>query len=202
MRTKRQTYPKVADMYSDALYVQSIDIDWRERMGVDMEGFESYECETCDKCEARVLVSFGGDCSHSDHDGTDCDGWIGSCEGPMMSYYYPIPGYRGDRDDARMLEGLPLALVRFSDGEWALALTGGGMDLSWEICEGFMRLGYLPPLRFCTDLPDFAGDTYKRRAYVLKGAARACTIAGEWAKRGAERVRDRAKKLRAAARAA
>ncbi len=23
------------------------------------------------------------------------------------------------------------------------------MDLSWEICEAYLRLGYLPPLYFC-----------------------------------------------------
>ncbi|MBD3404346.1 hypothetical protein GF420_15760 [candidate division GN15 bacterium] len=79
---------------------------------------------------------------------------------PMMNYYYEI-GSRWEPVDAEeaqrtlWLESLPLTVVRV-DGNYVLALTGGGMDFSWEICEAFMVLGFLPPVHFCR-LPRIAG---------------------------------------------
>lgn len=45
------------------------------------------------------------------------------------------------------LLGLPLCVVEV-EGEYGLALTGGGMDYGWEICEAYIRLGFLPPVYF------------------------------------------------------
>ena len=79
---------------------------------------------------------------------------------PMMNYLYPI-----EVDDPEQAQSvlyrahLPVCVVVVKDnGEWQpyLALTGGGMNLSWEICEAYMRLGFLPPVHFC-DLPAIAG---------------------------------------------
>jgi len=83
-----------------------------------------------------------------------CDASLYS-EGPMMNYYYPLPHFSGDVEElAKTLPG-PLCLVEFESGEYALALTGGGMDLTWEICAAYIHCGYLPPLHFC-DLPRMA----------------------------------------------
>lgn len=75
--------------------------------------------------------------------------------GPMMNYAYPC-----DVDDigdaAAKLDGLPLCVVEHDDGRTELALTGGGMDLSWEICAAYVRLGYAPPIHFAS-LPNMAG---------------------------------------------
>jgi hypothetical protein len=98
---------------------------------------------------------------------------------PMMNYYYKLPNHHTfGPSDARKLEGLPLCIVTFGRGqgaledEQALALTGGGMDLSWEICEAFMRLGFLPPAAFAR-VPAMAG---KPRGpvdlWVLEGVER------------------------------
>lgn len=77
-------------------------------------------------------------------------------EGPMMNYFWHL-GDSGDIDEmAAKLDGLPLCVVEFEEsGEIGLALTGGGMDLSWEIAEGFIRLGYRPPTSL--DLPGMVG---------------------------------------------
>lgn len=87
-------------------------------------------------------------------------------DGPMMSYYYPLPdGFRNwgehpfPRDEyaaADALRDVPLCVVRIDGDGYGLALTGGGMDLSWEIAEAFALLGYLPPVHFA-DLPGMAG---------------------------------------------
>lgn len=76
-------------------------------------------------------------------------------EGPMMNYFYPceVP----DPVEAALTlarHHLPLCVVETQAGV-GLALTGGGMDLSWEICEAYMRLGYVPPSGI--ELPRMAG---------------------------------------------
>lgn len=97
---------------------------------------------------------------------------------PMMNYYYPIKLDRvgSPEEGARILDkfGGNVCLVYFPEKEeYAMALTGGGMDLSWDICEGYMLLGYLPPVHFC-DLPAFAGMKLSpKNKWILNGCIRA-----------------------------
>lgn len=91
--------------------------------------------------------------------------YLHGAEGPMMNYRYPTGdsadniggyGYGCDAVEAAYrLRDTPLCIVEYDD-EIALALTGGGMDLTWEIVDAFTLLGYLPPVHFC-DLPGMAG---------------------------------------------
>lgn len=87
---------------------------------------------------------------------------------PMMNYLYPLgEGDEFDAQDAKVLDHLNVCLVYFNQSEeYALALTGGGMDLSWDIVEGYIRLGYLPPLYF-SHLPKFAGTKKDARKTVI-----------------------------------
>jgi hypothetical protein len=86
-------------------------------------------------------------------------------DGPMMNYFYPVSDYTpGDMNAwAAKLVDLPLCVVEIGD-ERGLALTGGGMDLSWEIAEAYVRLGYYPPTWI--DLPAMSGrgESAKDRA--------------------------------------
>lgn len=104
-----------------------------------------------------------------------------SAEGPMMNFRYPI-GANFDADSARTIADLPLCLVQFDGDEVYLALTGGGMDMSWEICEGYIRLGYLPPTHF--RLPRMA-DKYlnDHTALVVLAVEEANRIQANWATR-------------------
>ncbi|GAH62000.1 unnamed protein product, partial [marine sediment metagenome] len=88
---------------------------------------------------------------------------------PMMSYFYPLPSSHEtyDQKDARAIKDICVCLVYFNDSEeYALALTGGGMDLSWQIAEAHIRLGYLPPLHF-SRLPKFGGSKKDARKTVI-----------------------------------
>lgn len=89
---------------------------------------------------------------------------------PMMNYYYPL--YHRDSfgpEDAKKINHLPLCIIYFTESEeYALALTGGGMDLSWQICEAYMRLGYYPPVHF--RLPRMAGKARSERNLVIVDA--------------------------------
>lgn len=105
-------------------------------------------------------------------------------EGPMMNYRYPL-GDRPDRiggfsspisaaEAAFRLRNLPLVVVEV-DGDAALTLSGGGMDLSWEINEAFIRLGYLPPIAF--ELPGMAGrGESELDRYIIKARTRAIEV--------------------------
>ena len=98
-------------------------------------------------------------------------------DGPMMNYYYPVLLWGPDgeispeRAAARIVD-LPLCLVQFDgDDEWNLALTGGGMDLSWEIVEAYVRLDQCPPAHFCR-LPAMSGRGTSDKDRVLIEACR------------------------------
>lgn len=87
------------------------------------------------------------------------------CEGPMMNYVYPLESI--DTLGLESAANLPgsICLVQFSDGnqdrglpEFGLALTGGGMDLSWCIAGAYVALGFRPPSGVVSNLPRFAGE--------------------------------------------
>ncbi len=91
---------------------------------------------------------------------------------PAVWYFYPLPHFDlSETSSAQMnlLEaGLPLVLVMVGQ-QPVLALKAGGMDLSWEICQGYMCLGYLPPIHFLCGLPNLAGHV---NATVIAAAER------------------------------
>jgi len=74
-------------------------------------------------------------------------------EGPMMNYWYPLDEQVSQYssfspiDAALALRNVPLCVVEV-DGEYGMALTGGGMDFTDRIVEGFLHLGMLPPVHF------------------------------------------------------
>ena len=155
--------PEVEDLGAASVDSQTREYVWgdHEAFGEEWESYEACECEEC----GEVFVCYAGrggeqhkDMAAEDGNESDCAGYVDFAEGPMMNYFYPVELFGTDEEEAaRRLLHLPLAVVTFKDSdEVALALTGGGMNLSWEICEGYMRLGQLPPLAFC-DLPHMAG---------------------------------------------
>ena len=127
---------------------QSTDYDWAD----NYNEWVCWEAGECDKC-GKILGPVQSEMHHFEVDPeSECEGYV-NCDGPMMNYYYPCEGISGD--DAVKIAHLPLCIVEV-DGEIGLALTGGGMDLSWEICEAFICLGFLPPSYFCV-LPRISG---------------------------------------------
>jgi hypothetical protein len=190
---------------NDTIDAQPIDKDWSGGYAVDRDddGWRSWEPQECEKC-GRVLaleVGRGGE-RHSEleewidaMEGSDeepapdpCDGHVPQAEGPMMNYWYPCP-INSPEDAARILEGLPVCVVEV-DGEMGLALTGGGMDLSWEICEAYTRLGYLPPIHYAGRLPKMADRLSDGKRMVLAAAKRAAEIRVAWAQRAVEEIND------------
>lgn len=161
----------------DALYMTPINKDWSIECGEGWEYFEAAECEECGK----ALISHGGEAHNELFPDSDCPGYVPTCGGPMMNYYYECPGLDGT--EAEKLVNLPLCLIQLNDGsereDWGLALTGGGQDLSWEICEAYALLGFLPPLHFC-DLPRMAGRGKSERDLAIINACRRSVVVAGW----------------------
>jgi hypothetical protein len=101
-------------------------------------------------------------------------------DGPAMNYYYPIES-NDVRATALAVRDLPLCVVEMNDRDTTgLVLTGGGMDLSWEICEGYIACGHYPPAHFA-DLPVYAdrGKSEKDRR-TIQACIRSCEILANW----------------------
>jgi len=117
-------------------------------------------------------------------------------EWPMMNYVWGLPetytrrvdrNERNPHEDGKSLENLPTVLLRIGndwDYGYFIGLTGGGMDLSWEIAESYIRLGYQPPFKVAK-LPNMAGkrDTNRNRTII-----NACKRTFESVKQRSERA--------------
>ena len=102
---------------------------------------------------------------------------------PVMSYAYPLPNFTRDAGELQLdLDLYASCVVAVElDGETVLALSGGGQDLSWEVCEAYMIAGYRPPLHFCR-LPQMAGyEQSERSARLLRACIESAEIAQRWA---------------------
>lgn len=144
-----------------ALDVTPEDRDWSEGWPEEWDWIKLPDCGWCDEPAVRDDDGFEWVCGNEDceHHGEEVEDELDG--GPMMNYSYALPlSVARDEDDARKIAGLPLCITfkqdAWGDEEYALALTGGGMDLSWEICEAYIRLGFLPPTHFC-NLPAMSG---------------------------------------------
>jgi hypothetical protein len=183
--------PKVSELSCAAIETQPIRYDWTAHQVGDGDGeWEWWEAVECRQCGKYDTCNSGGGDTHDRNGTSKCPGTLNESEGPMMSCCYPLPAFPADIHKACLaIKNLPLVIVRFDgdDDRAALALSGGGMNLSWEICEAFMRLGYLPPTHF--DLPAMCGRgvTAKDR-WILRGYVRACRAQRRWIARKKERA--------------
>jgi len=190
----------VSDLRNCSVDSKSRSVDWGAILGEEMEGFRSFEaleCETCDL--VHVVSGLGGEecCSDlqseiEDEDGdevrNECDGVLYP-SGPQMNHFYPCEFVGLSVEDAALaIASLPLCVIEMEDGETGFALQGGGMDLSWEICDAYIRCGYLPPLQYC-DLPRMAGQAkHPRCQLILAACQRSTEIAEGWAHRKGEEL--------------
>jgi hypothetical protein len=124
----------------------------------------------------------------------DIDSWH-----PLMNYAWPLDGTwernltLPDIDDIDIDEPsswlsdflLSMTVVEINDEPY-LAMTGGGMDMSWYLAKTYVNLGYVPPAHI--DLPAFGEsltDSHLRAAAAMK-LAYTCQIAR--AQRSLERL--------------
>ena len=87
---------------------------------------------------------------------------------PVMNSAWPIDlPYRADVESIAAkiddwagcvsLMRMTDAFDNWGDPKYALALTGGGMDLSWNLAAAYVAAGCVPPMRLLRDLPNYGG---------------------------------------------
>ena len=167
---------KTDRLYVDSLLLKPRDYDWSEGFAEKWDVIQPFEMDA---------FSDEDEGNNEEKTGYACFEDMEMSNTPMMNYYYPLPiksyGHADfDSDDAKKINDLPLCLVYFTDNEsYALALTGGGMDLSWQICEAYMRLGFYPPVHF--RLPMMAGKTLTaRNKRIISACKKGRKIVKQW----------------------
>jgi hypothetical protein len=159
------------------IHVMPINMDWQLEAGLDNESWSVIEPEWDRESAVKFLEYHCQDVNAADDDDEVIEqargAWTDHESGiPMMNYYYPIEllhGLEVEKLQLKMeLEGMATTLVLVND-EPAIVLTGGGMDLSWDICWGFILCGCYPPAHFCR-LPEFAGRQPSDRNLMILAA--------------------------------
>lgn len=185
-----------ARLYCDSITAEPVTVDWSRPYGDSAEegdGWRSWEPCDCDECGATLILEAGmGEEEHRHLDReAECMGRVEQASGPLMNFYYPLPNSerRNPEELAEAIAGLPLCVVQLpNDDGYGLALTGGGMDLSWEICAGYVACGYYPPTHFAR-LPRMGGrGTSPSDRRLIARCKESFRIAGRWASEGAKRL--------------
>jgi hypothetical protein len=86
---------------------------------------------------------------------------------PIYNFLYELgENFSVPRDFRRRLNNTTIVSV---DDKHHLALTGCGMDYTWEICESYLNLGYYPPAHFCRlpEMVDRGASSRDRR--IVRG---------------------------------
>lgn len=197
-------YPPVKDLSAAAVDAKPVDFDWSEGYGetwdivlpntyswtkeeclswIDGESLELSDLLLDDDAELDAIREKIRERMDEDSDRFT----------PVMSYYYPLPGLSMKAEDAQTIldnSSCALAVVLVGD-EPVMALTGGGMDFSWDICRAYMLLGFLPPTHF--QPPEMGGMKLDARTrWVLAGYRRSCQVELMWARnrlKNVQRVR-------------
>lgn len=94
-------------------------------------------------------------------DSDEFQDWVDSLR-PAMNYYWPVSlGYGVKPEEAAeaidKYAGSTSLIWLEAPGTYAIVLTGGGMDLSWDICAAYICCGAIPPSRLLLNLPRFDG---------------------------------------------
>ena len=179
------------NLYADDVNVKPVDVDW-----FDLLFSEDYELVypdvsewTADECR-RFLDDRCGPSDEVDEMEADelreaVTDWFYEAGieeiAPMMNYVYPVTLNMSPEQAQDILARNHTSLtIVYLHGEAYLALAGGGMDFSWEICEAYTLLGQLPPVHFC-DLPGMAGRGQSDRDKAIIAACRqSVTTAQRW----------------------
>ena len=160
----------VSHLWASAIDVTPRHFDFGAGYG---DTWTSTEAGSCGECDEKLLVP-NGESEHRDVDPeSDCRGFV-SGSGPMMNFLYGLAEMPDDATIVEALADLPLCIVTLPDAidgeDTFLALTGGGMNMSWFIIEAYVRLGYLPPAYFSP--PAFVGMRLTDERRLLLEACR------------------------------
>lgn len=106
---------------------------------------------------------------------------------PMMNTAWPLPSNFTIPDGAKE-DLVNMTIVNIKDERgYDLALTGAGMDFSWQIAETYVNLGFLPPAHI-QRLPKMAGKNYDSEInrMIMKALKKSHEVASTQSQRAIE----------------
>lgn len=184
----------IADLSSEMIESKPVEYDWGEEgweWGVVYPDFSDWTIQDC----VDVADEHGWDIAEVVDAGAGAVNWQGLLRAhisnepdfgcPMMNYYYPLPDTL-DTEKAQALllnTCLVVVMVRVdtdADEFPAMALTGDGMDLTWEICEAYITLGFLPPVHFCGLVRMAGRGASERDKGTIAACRRSLEVIGHW----------------------
>lgn len=132
-------------------HIEIVNVDWQDAMGDDafVDAFLK---------DSSILTM-------DDEDAEDLfEEWFSNTYGdgepePVGSAWWPVTkrGIATEVAKDLLLHSNNCALLYNTDTqEYGLVLTGGGMDLSWDIAQAYVLCGQRPPVAL--SLPNFAGE--------------------------------------------
>ncbi len=176
---------RVRDLKADALDVHPL--EWPEG------GENYYEYYSGLVCDCGTVIIMDETCM-------GCGAKHSRPHAPLRESFYALPNFPfgtigdelamlGEEDLARKVSKIvkeaATILVRESDGvclvhlltqdEWGLAITCKSTDAWWAIADGYVLLGYLPPLRVVEELfrlPEASNDKARRVLPAARASAR------------------------------
>jgi len=85
---------------------------------------------------------------------------------PMINILYPLPGLNMDPSAAQVrLIGFNVVVVLVDEKPF-LAPSACGVNLSWDVCNAYITLGYHPPISFA-DLPDMGLSPDRKKIAII-----------------------------------
>lgn len=116
---------------------------------------------------------------------------------PAMNFYWPVNlAYGVSEEDAAALidrhAGATSLVYIESFDTHAIVLTGGGMDLSWDICAAYVCCGCVPPMELLEGLPEFKQHGTDMLRFILETCV---PKAAEFVEGRAARMREHAARI-------
>ena len=127
----------------------SINVDWSNYYDNDWENEgrrvleNSCTHNTQEGCGDNTNIQYSGWCD-------ECGISEGDCE-PMMNYAYPLKTTPSEEDILKVVKNTCLTVME-KDGEYYLALCGGGMDLSQQIALAYVMIENWMPIDLLTEV--------------------------------------------------
>lgn len=181
-------------LFTDCINQPAVEFDWSQGYGETWNTISPVPAWSRRECVDYIDSYLGYEFDSDDIDELrrycdECRDADGDC--PILGYYYPLPHFDPSfnlgisiHEAQHAIRYTNCVIVELSGGwdGYALALQGGGMDLSWDICEAHILLGYYPPLEYC-ELPRYANVNYnKRTKRIINACIESARIAERWAK--------------------
>ena len=173
----------VNELRASSVNTMPVKIDWYK---IPYERYITYVWQKCTQCSQEGWFYY--------HICENCRCLDEGAGEPVTNYYYPLDisaACLNVRQGVKSIAHLPLSII-WMDGqiEYVLAISQTLWPSSWDIAEGFMRLGLLPPVCILPLPGTPRGMPTETAVWILEGAVRSLLVQQEKAQSALEDVQN------------